>query len=282
MAIFLTRQQLYRVFQRELPEGVYPDGAPSGFFSTASVDAKSEVMAQLYTNLATIYRNYYPQDTTDEDVMNDFVKAYFGRLFDSSYDIEMKRSKVIEKARKQPNISKWEIQKIVASYLPEGFYVGIVEYGCRTKVAWELGISKLGKETFLGITHPFDDLGIPADEWCAYLSNLHWRLGGDKLGLNTTLFSGNLAKIQKAQLDAYGYEIRIYEMELTGLQLVNMRSEVRAAEPARASSILIQNKSLAGDGLVVTVDNVDEFDLIDTITRDSTSTTGYKGIKEAT
>lgn len=279
MPQFLTTQQIYRMLQRELPAGVYPDGAPSSFFSTASVWSKADLASTGYANLQRIYDNYFPQ-FADEKIEDWEVKA-FGRKFNASVSLAQRRARVIEKIRKQPTITKWEILKLVAGYLPEGKYVQIFENCSRMLEPWQLGVSLLGLDTYLFFVSAGSQLGIPADEWCDYISGLHWYLGQDALGVDTFLFGGDQSLIQEAQSDAYGYTIRIFDFALAGLDLENMQSDIRAAEPARTSFILNQNQVLTDYNLTVPVTNVDEFSLVDCITRDSSSSTGYSGLKES-
>ena len=62
----------------------------------------------------------------------------------------------------------------------------------------------------------------------------------------------------------------------------NMEKEIQAAQPARAGYILRQNLNLNDFGLTVPVTDVDEFDLVNCITRNALATTGYDGLTEAT
>ena len=65
MAKFLSRDEVYRLLQRELPEGVYPDGAPSSYYSTADIDSVASVASTGYANLQRIYDNYWPQSADE-------------------------------------------------------------------------------------------------------------------------------------------------------------------------------------------------------------------------
>jgi len=280
MPKFLNVDELYRVLQRELPEGVYPDGKPDRFYSTASIYSKAQLLANGYTNMSRIYANYFPADADEK--IDDWVVKAFGSKFNDSVTLAEKQSRVIEKIRKQPRISLWEILTLVSGYIPEGKYVQILEYGKLDLHPWRLGVSLLGQNTFLYFVPAFDQVGVPALEFCEYVSNLHWRLGGDRLGVNTTLFGGDQQLITKAQLDAYAYEIRIFDYEVTGLDLQNMEKEIQAAQPARSGYILRQNLNLNDFGLTVPVTDVNEFDLVNCITRNALATTGYDGLTEAT
>lgn len=280
MPKFLNVDELYRVLQRELPEGVYPDGAPDRFYSTASIYSKAQMLANGYANMERIYANYFPE-TADEKI-DDWVVKAFGAKFNDSVTLLEKQSRVIEKIRKQPRISLWEILTLVSGYIPEGKYVQIFQYCELDRQPWQLGVSLLGQNTYLYFVSAFDQVGVPALEFCEYVSNLHWRLGGDRLGVDTTLFGGDQQLITQAQIDAYAYEIRIFDYEVTGLDLQNMEKEIQAAQPARSAYILRQNLNLNDFGLTVPVTNVDAFDLVNCITRNALATTGYDGLTEAT
>lgn len=273
MPQFLTAQQIYRVFQRELPEGAYPDGSPSGFYSTASIYSKAELAASGYQNLSRIYENFFPQ-TADEKI-DDWVFKAFGYYFPQSITLQEKRDRVIAKLRKQPQINLWEILTIVASYVPEGTYVQIYA-PCGDHKFWTLGVSLLGIDTVLaGLT--IEDLDVDPADWCEYVQNLHWRLGDDALGYNTYLAYPNWPTVAQVQANAYQYEIRIFGYTMPATDVENMRKDVQAAEPARSSFVLNQNLDINDYGLTVVVNDADEESGVDTITRDPSSQTGYTG-----
>lgn len=276
MAKFLSRDQLYRLLQRELPEGVYPDGAPSAFFSTADMASIADVAATGYGNLERIYDNYFPQ-FTDEFIDKWVDKMFVGVSFDASVSLQDKRDRVIAKVRKQPQITLWEVLKIAASYVPSGTYVQIVE-NCSPFGTWILGKSRLGKDTVLGYNHKFGDLGVPTDEWCSFLAGLDgWKLGQSKLGSTTKLAKYSFLSIIEPQLKAYGYKLRIYDYQVTGTSFAQMIRNINEAEPARSVHIIQQPLSLSGSGLATVIPNVDQFSLVNCITQDASSDTGYTG-----
>lgn len=275
MPKFLSREELYRILQRELPEGVYPDGAPSAFFSTAENDSVAALAASGYSSLERIYANFFPQ-TADERI-DDFVQAVFGKKFDATVTLEEKRARVTAKVRKQPAIWAWEIMTLVAGYLPEGTYVQIAPWGCGSAANWKLGVSQLGVNTNLGLDHSFADLGVSADDWCSFVKTRGWQLGVSRLGETTELGSTPYREISDPQMNAFAYDIRIFGYELSGSALTEMLAEVSAAEPARSAHNLRQNLSLSAFGLNTMVSNVDQFSGVDCIARDSASTTGYAG-----
>lgn len=275
MAKFLTREQAYRILQRELPEGVYPDGAPSGYYSTADMDSVADVVATGYANLERIYANYFPQ-TSDEYIGKWVEKMFIGVSFDSSVSLQELRDRVIAKIRKRPTIAMWEVAKLVAGYVPEGTYIQIFEYGCHDGF-WKLGVSKLGKTTVFGFDNEFQDLGVDASDWCAFVKDRQWKLGVSKLGIDTILNEYSYAQIIEPQMRAFGYEVRIFGYEITGTSLDQLVKQIRATEPARSVHYLRQNLNLADFGLNTTVNDVDEFSLVNCITRDPSSLTGYSG-----
>lgn len=276
MAIFLTRDQIYRILQREAPENVYPDGPASAFFSTAENDSVADVAATAYGNLSRILENYFPA-TADEKIQDWIRKMFVGVSFDPSVNLQDWRNRIIAKVRKQPTITLWEVLILVVSYLPPGSYAQVAEYGCGSASSWRLGVSLLGIDTFLGFNHTFEQLGVDPSTWCDFVSNQHWILGVDLLGEETFLSQYTYLEVIEPQIEAYGYEIRIFGTEVTGTSLQQMLKQVNAVEPARSVHTLRQNLNLSDFGLNNTVADVDQFSGVDCITLDPTSTTGYTG-----
>lgn len=277
MPKFLTRHELYRLFQRELPEDVYLDGPPTAGFSTASVDAKAKVLERVYANLQRMYDNFFPAYADEKQ--EDWEIAVFGEPLDASLTLAERRSRVIAKLQKQPTITLWEILTLVAGYLPDGKFVQVVELGCGKGGPWRLGASKLGVDTALGIG---DTTIIPMGDECSEVVRDGWILGSARLGLDSALTgSKDWTAVDFAQVQAYTYIIRIFDHEITGDSLTQMIAEIKRAEPARAGRIIIQNQQLTDYGLVFPVANVGQFSGVDCITKDAGSTTGYIGRKTA-
>lgn len=283
MAIFLTREQIYRSLQRELPEDIYPDGPPSAFFSTADNDAVADCAATGYYTLSRIYENNYPQSATER--IEDWVVKVFPFKFDSTVTLQEKRERILAKLRKQPTITMWEILTLVASYVPEGTYVQVVEWGCECSPGggeWVLDSSELNIDTSLGFPVHSTDLVGDMSTWCEFLSGLHWRLDADQLDVDTVLAGDpsvpTWQAVSSAQMAAFMYEIRIFGYVLTGDSLAKMEQEVRGAEPARSGHITRQNLVLADYNLVNPVLNVDQFSGVNCITRDPSQESGYRGL----
>lgn len=277
MALFLGRDIIYRLLQRELPQNVYADGLPSAFFTTADMASVADVVATGYGNLQRIYDNYFPQYTV-ESIDQWVAKVFVGVSFDASVSLQDKRNRVIAKIRKQGNISLWEVLTLAVSFVPPGKYVQILENGSR-QGAWHLGFSRLGKDTFLAYDFKFGDLDISDNDWCGFLSTFNgWRIGRSKLGLNTFLSRLSYLQIIEPQLQAYGYKLRIFDYQVTGTSFAQLITQVNYTEPARSVHIIQQPLSLAGSGLTKAVTDVGQFSLVNCITQDSTSSTGYSGL----
>lgn len=277
MAKFISRDQIYRILQRELPEDVYPDGQPSAFFSTADMASIADAVATGYGNLERIYDNYFPQ-TTDESIDKWIAKMFVGVSFDASVTLQDKRDRVIAKVRKMAQITLWEVLTVAASYVPAGKYVQIVE-NCSSQGQWQLGVSRLGKDTVLGFDHKFFELGIADDDWCGFLSTFDgWKLGRSKLGTSTKLSKFSFLQIIDPALAAYGYKLRFYDFQVTGTSFAQMIKTINETEPARSVHLIQQPVALSGSGLTQVVQNVDQFSLVNCITQDPTSNTGYSGL----
>lgn len=276
MALFLTREQIYRILQRELPDGAYADGPPSAFFTTADMASVADVAATGYGNLERIYENYFPQ-TTDEYIGKWIDKMFLGASFEPNVTLDDLRARVIAKVRLQPQINMWQVLKIAASFVPPGTYVQILE-NCGGKGCWTLGVSRLGRDTFLCYNFKWYMLGIDLNDWCDFLQNGRgWILGVSKLGNTTKLAKFSFLQVLEPQLDAYGYKLRIFDYQVTGNSYTQLLQALNDAEPARSVHIIYQNVSLSGSGYTQVVTNVDEFSLVNMITQDDTSNTGYSG-----
>lgn len=278
MPIFPTQHQIYRALQRELPDLVYPDGAPTAFFSTADMDAVAKVGASGYISASAIYDNYFPQ--TSDASIDDWVFKMFGFLFQAGIDLPTKRQRVIDKVRKIGSIDLFDVLTIVAKYVPQGTYAQI-KFACGAHAYWVLGVSLLGIDTILAGGQP-GNIGITPDNiknWCSFISTLHWRLGQDGLGFNTFLSYIQYTDLASFQANAFEYDIRIFDYTIPAVDLANMEIELQGGEPARSAHRIFQNVSLASSGLDTIVPNADKFSGVDCITRDPASTTGYTGRK---
>lgn len=276
MPKFLSRNELYRLLQRELPEGVYADGTENLYYTTADMASIADCASTAYYYAERIYDNYFPQ-YADEYIDKWIDKVFVGKSFDSAVTLQQKRDAIIAKIRKQPTITLWEVLTIVSSYVPEGTYVQIAAYNCGSASDWKLDVSELDVNTRLAFNFLYRDLNIPMSNWCQSISNRGWTLDVDQLDFTTDLDLYGYEEVIFPQLNAYGYEVRIFGYSLTGTQLQQMRNQIYESDPARSVGRIFQNLSLTDYGLVTDVGAVNQFNLVDCITRDSSLSTGYRG-----
>jgi hypothetical protein len=279
MSKFLSADELYRLIQRELPEGVYPDGPPAGYFSTADSFAAASGLAKTYSNLQRVYDNYFPQ-FADERIEDWEVKVFGEMQVGTLAD---RRERVIQKIRSEPSLSLWEMLLTALSYVTPGTYVQVVEYGCPESPAygWKLGVSKLGSETVLG--GGYDVVGgYGGQDICEKILENNWVLGRSKLGTETIL-GGTYTneQVALARFRAYTFEVRIFSEVLTSTAWAQLDATLKAQEPARSQHLIFDGLSLATYNLTVDAGDVDAFSLVDCAKVDNTSTTGYKGLERA-
>jgi len=214
---FLTEFEFYRMLQRELPEDVYPDGAPSAYFSTADMDAVAAVAASGYANLARIYDNMFPQYA--EENISDWELLVFGYYLDSSLSLSQRRDKIVGKIRERRGITIPDMIAITKSVIGLDKEIEIWERGCDSG-GWMIGVSQLGINTILNganlvnatgpdLCHKSpSDYGLTADEWAL------------------------------AQEEAYTYDVRVYNYTLTALELEQLDAALSKGEPARSQHVI--------------------------------------------
>ncbi len=231
MALFLTQATLYRVLQRELPEDVYPDsGRPEEFWSTASVAAKAEVLAQLYADLETVYDNYWPQTANEEGIALHEI-AYYGVL-STDLTLEQRRDRILAKMRALPSLSIPDLTDLVESELPPGTLVRLVPYnadleGSMEGGTWYLGVSELGVDTYLGAygSHAFP----PGTDVC--------EMDGSEIGLTPTEWL-------EYRANAYTYEVQIWDYTPTADELAAIELALTPAEPARSTHVVVLKETV--------------------------------------
>lgn len=283
MPSFLTKSQIYDIINRELPEGLFsysPD--PSKFYITSELDSYAFTIAATYDTMKSIYDNEFIS-TADEKI-SDFEIMYFGTT-SVGLTLEEKRNRIFAKIRSQAFVSLWDILTYVASYVPEGTYVQILENGKFGGFdSWSLSQSELDLNTYLGNVSPQQLYGEDADlVWTG-----DWQQGDP---IPTGVYCDpniTQASVLGMRDMAYSYEIRIFGYELTGEVLVNFQKDLELIQPVRSKYYIAQNLVLADYYLTVDVDNVGQFTqatlpfgikiAVDCIAVDPTQTvTGYKG-----
>lgn len=218
MAKFLTREEIYRLLQRELPEGVYPDGSPEKYYSTADMDSVADVVASGYDNAKKIYDNYFPR-TADENLDKWEVLAY-GRELDKALGLEVRRDRVEQKIRTRKGITKLDVLNTVRSSLGTDKLVEIVEL-CNETGTWLLNFSELSINTILNNTNGVDVVGFgPCED-------------------DFALYGKTEDEWEQMRFEAYTYEIRVYGYYLTELDLLTLDEQLKSAEPMRCNRLVI-------------------------------------------
>lgn len=222
MAIFLTTQQAYRLFQRELPEGAYADGSPSAFFTTASVYAKAELVKKAYDNMNRIYQNMFPQ-SADEQIADWEIKV-FGYRLDASLDLPARQQALILKLRQHPGINRQAIIDIINTSIGTGFVYTIIDWNCDVTGGWLLDESQLDIETYLNAGNMVDV--TPS------------LFPGKSLCVNDPAFGKTDQEWLEMREQAYTYEILIYGATLTAEQREALDKALTKGEPARSTHVI--------------------------------------------
>lgn len=227
MAVFLSAQQTYRMFQRELPEGAYADGAPSAFFTTASIYAKSVMVEAAYDNMENMYLNYFPQSA--EEKQADWEFKVFGFTLNAALSLPIRRQTVINKLRLKPGITINDMLNAVRSVIGDDKDIEISEWGCNccddgTGGTWVIGVSQLGINTILGSMSGmgatpflFPDADLCGDPSQFGISPEDWAL---------------------IQQDAYTYSVLIYSYMMTAQERADVDALLTKSEPARSTHVI--------------------------------------------
>jgi hypothetical protein len=122
MAKFLSQAEIYRILQRELPEGLYPDGAAAAYVSTAENDSVAACVSSFYTSMQGAYNNLIVT-TADEDKMSDWETTVLGKIPADVLTLEERRYRILARLRSTGDISLWQIVQTVAAYIgPDRYF----------------------------------------------------------------------------------------------------------------------------------------------------------------
>lgn len=221
MAKFLSREEVYRILQRELPEGVYPDGAPSTYYSTADMDSVADVAATGYTNLQRIYDNYWPQ-LTDERV-SDWEILVFGKNLAASLTLQQRRDKILGFIRNPRGMTIPDMVAVVKGVIGQDKLVEVANEGC-DEGGWVLDVSELDISTYLNGASLVDMVGADLCE-----------LGPSDFGVTQDYWD-------IAQEEAYTYIVYIYGYVLTDAEREEIEEQLNATEPARSQHVIMDNQ----------------------------------------
>ncbi len=218
MPIFLTQDDVYDLLQREMPEGVYPEGSASASFHGADLGASAKTVETAYSNQARIYANYFPQ--TADEKLTDFEELHLGEQLLSSLTLAQRRDRVIAKIRQQRRTTPSDIRAAVQTVVDEGVLFEVIEWGCEHG-GWVLDESQLDIETilnaFAGLQFGF------REDWCSVTAT--------ELGLTEEEYL-----IYREE--AYTYEVRFYDYTLTAAEAERLEKVLLDAEPARSRHIV--------------------------------------------
>lgn len=293
MPKFLTASEVYGVISNELPDGLFAySPQPNKFYITAEFYSYSAGIANTYTTMQAIYKNLFV--TTAEENIPDYEVMYFGKKANTDLTIEERRGRLLAKIRSQLSVSVWDLLTFIVSYLPEGTFAQLVEYGnFNSRDVWQVGVDfgvygavdtcELGTMSYLAAGCPQELTGELADEvWGPgwnYLDPLPEHVTGDA--------QITQAKMLAMRETAYTYEIRIFGYTLSAEAQVQFEQDLLAIHPCRSQYYLQQNLDLTDYNLTTDVANVDQFTTVEAlngspwmlncIAADPTQTTGYKG-----
>jgi hypothetical protein len=255
MAIFLNRAQIYRILQRELPEDIYPDGAPSQYISTAENDSIAGALETVYNNMEAAYVDMFPMTSLN-------IEAWEAKVFNEVYvgalSLDDRRNRVLAFLRNQPDISYWTIITTVASFLPYGASVKIANRGRNSP-------------TIVG-----QIMGENSD----LVWNRDWT-AGDPAPAGVTVtddIRNNYSSMLNVRETAYTYDVTLYGTAIT----TDLRDAIDAAltliEPARsAHTITVLASDLLPSPIEATMFNAEDYE---NIFKDPASSSGYYIIKK--
>lgn len=210
------------LLQRELPEGVYPSGSPTGSYSSASIYSKSELFADAYANMEVIYNNIFPQTANEQQV--EWEIKVFGYQLDGSLPLAERQQIVVQKLQHKPGLTKAEMIFIVQSVIGPGTDVAIGEWQNESN-SWLIGVSQLGVTTIFGsgrIVRITPAL-YPGEDLCS--------LTAADVGMTPQEF-------EQMQYAAYGYSVLIYSYTLTAQQRAQINLLLTNGEPARSTHFI--------------------------------------------
>jgi hypothetical protein len=233
MAKFLTRAELFRLLQRELPENVYPDGAPEAFLSTASIDAKAKTLADAYAAIAQLYGNFFPQTASEQ--IDEWEVKVFGYKTTESLTEPERINRILARLRAQPDLSRWSILLQVANIIP-GVIVDLVEP------------AQLDQNVGQDLKGDLSDL-VWGPDWTA----------GDPApsGVTVTdILRNDQAELYALRNRVFKYTLLVYSDTLSAAIKASIEETLTIAEPARsAHSVVYMPESAAA--IAAEIPNVD-------------------------
>lgn len=221
----LSREEIYDIIQRELPEGVYATTKrPEEFFTTADDDAFAKTLDSVYFNACRVYENYFPQ-TAEEFIGKHEIKV-FGEIGDAASGLAERRDRVLTQLRSRKGIKPVDILELVQLVIGSDKIIEIIE-GASSDGSWILNESLLDQSTILSAFSGLD-------------SNLSGPDIFDKTAAELGLTQEELDQYQE---EAYSYTIRIIGYEATEAELAEIERLLELYEPARSVHTIVNNAS---------------------------------------
>lgn len=220
--MFLGHGELYRLLQRELPEDVFPDGAPAAFYSTADMSSVAETYAGVYSNLARVWANIFPENA--DELVLEHERTIMGDNLPASAAIEERKNRYLQRLRSDRGISKSRLESVVRSVIGEDVLFELVALGSADG-SWMLGVSQLGISTILGGRNGLDVVPRPDNLNCDY---------------RTSPPAGYTMQEWLEYRDTvYRYEVRIYDYILTADEEERLDRDLTKYEPARSDHTIV-------------------------------------------
>lgn len=212
MPKFLTADEVYRILQREAPDDIYPDGAPSAYFSTAENYAVASGIGDAYANLARIYANFWPL-SADERI-NDWAITAFGYELDSALSLDAQRQLINARMIAKKGTRNSDLVEVVKSIIGEDKIVEIAAWGSADG-GWILDDNQLGITT---IFNNGPRLRAVGPDIC------------EKTAAQLGLTDQQLFDIRQ---EAYTYSVLIYGYTLSAAERAKIDSDLTIYELAR-------------------------------------------------
>lgn len=217
---FLSREDVYAVLQRELPEGAYPGGPPSGSFSGADLGAVSKVVETAEDNLEQIYDNYSPQ-FADSDATTQNELLYLGQTLPGTLSLQERRNRVVAKIRTRRRTTPKDLEAVAYTVVDSSVPVEVVELGC-SGGSWILDESELEISTYL--SGWYGGQFLFRSDWCTVTAA--------ELGITEQDY-------QDYRSEVYTYEVRIYGYTLTAQERTDLDKALTKAEPSRSLHVIV-------------------------------------------
>jgi hypothetical protein len=252
MPTFLTREDIYRILQRELPEDIYPDGPPDRYYSTADNDSVAAVFASMYSTMESIYNNMFV--ITANEQLNQWETNLLASTPVGDISVDQRRSNLLAFLRSQDNISYWAVLNAILGFVPIHTFV---ELRVRAYVGDHLIAQMTGANIDL-IWGPDWTSGDPAPAGVTVTDSLRT----------------DEAELLALRRHAYVYDVIIWGYELGVDETARLEELLSAIEPARSDHTLASfAEDMRAGGPEVTALTIKNYSNAKV---DETSGTGYR------